>query len=87
MGFAQTSVPYNWTFEQIKQDPLRDLEAVKASRDIFCDNETNHCIMLLNDFGSDGILVESEGYDYPWYRNVYKKSLLDRYRKLKYPPK
>lgn len=43
--------------------------------------------MLLNDFGSDGIFVESEGYDYPWYRNVYKKSLLDRYRKLKYPPK
>ena len=42
----------HWSFEQIKQDPLHDLEAVKAYRDImFCDNETNHCIMLLDDCG------------------------------------
>ncbi|MBR6967552.1 MAG: hypothetical protein IKH78_03375 [Ruminococcus sp.] len=61
----------HWSFDQIKQDPLHDLEAVKTYRDImFCDNEVNHCIMLLDDFGSDGILVESEGYDYPRYRRV-----------------
>ena len=73
----------HWSFEQIKQDPLHDLEAVKAYRDImFCDNEANHCIMLLDDFGSDGILVESEGYDYPRYscfvpnaRTLYEDSL------------
>ncbi|SDB58534.1 hypothetical protein SAMN02910317_03075 [Ruminococcaceae bacterium FB2012] len=73
----------HWSFEQIKQDPLHDLEAVKAYRDImFCDNEANHCIMLLDDLGSDGILVESEGYDYPRYscfvpnaRTLYEDSL------------
>jgi hypothetical protein len=55
----------HWTFEQIKQNPLHDIEVVKAYRDImFCDNEANHCIMLLDGFGNDGILVESEGYDY-----------------------
>ena len=46
----------HWSFEQIKQNPLHDLEAVKAYRDImFCDNEANHCIMLLDDFGNDGM--------------------------------
>ena len=73
----------HWSFEQIKQNPLHDLEAVKAYRDImFCDNEANHCIMLLDDCGSDGILVESEGYDYPRYscfvpnaRTLYEDSL------------
>ena len=73
----------HWSFKQIKQDPLHDIEAVKAYRDImFCDNETNHCIMLLDDFGSDGILIESEGYDYPRYscfvpnaRTLYEDSL------------
>ena len=73
----------HWSFEQIKQDPLHDFEAVKAYRDImFCDNEANHCIMLLDDCGSDGILVESDGYDYPRYscfvpnaRTLYEDSL------------
>ena len=56
----------HWSFEQIKQNPLQDLDVIKAYRDImFCDNEANHCIMLLDGFGNDGILVESEGYDYP----------------------
>ena len=27
--------------------------------------------MLLDNFGSDGILVEGEGYDYPRYLRVY----------------
>ena len=58
----------HWNFEQIKQNPLQDIEVVKAYRDImFCDNEANHCIMLLDDCGNGGILVESEGYDYPRY--------------------
>lgn len=58
----------HWDFEQIKQNPLKDLDVIKAYKDLmFCDNEANHCIMLLDDCGSDGILVESEGYDYPRY--------------------
>ncbi len=64
-------VRWHWVFEQIKQNPLRDLDVIKAYKDLmFCDNEANHCIMLLYDCGSDGILVESEGYDYPRYRRV-----------------
>ena len=68
MGFAQTSVPYNWTFKQIKQDPLRDLEAVKASRDILfaiMKPTTALCSSMIS--GSDGILVESEGYGIEMY--------------------
>ena len=65
-------IPINhWTFEQIKRSPLLDLEVVKAYHsNMFYDNGINHCIMLLDGAGSDGILVESEGYDYPRYRRV-----------------
>lgn len=73
----------NWKFHEIMENPMRELDVCKAYRDImFCDNETNHCIMLLDDCGSDGILVESEGYDYPRYscfvpnaRTLYEDSL------------
>ena len=46
----------HWDFEQIKENPLHDLEVIKAYKDlVFCDNEANHCIMLLDSFGSDGM--------------------------------
>ena len=52
----------HWSFEQIKQDPLHDLEAVKAYRDLmFCDNEANHCIMLLDGAGGDGVARRGRG--------------------------
>ena len=47
-------------FEQIKENPLRDSEVVKAYRELmYSDNECNHCIMLLDGSSDDGILVES----------------------------
>ena len=54
-------IPINhWTFEQIKRSPLLDLEVVKAYHsNMFYDNGINHCIMLLDDCGNGGILVEA----------------------------
>ena len=74
----------HWNFEQIKQNPLQDLDVIKAYRSkMFYDNGTTHCIMLLDDCGNDGILVESEGYDYPRFacfvpdaRTLYEEHLM-----------
>ena len=86
-------IPINhWTFEQIKRSPLLDLEVVKAYHsNMFYDNGINHCIMLLDDCGHGGILVESEGYDYPRYscfvpnaRTLYEDHLMtDSERELR----
>ena len=86
-------IPINhWTFEQIKRSPLLDLEVVKAYHsNMFYDNGINHCIMLLDDCGNGGILVESEGYDYPRYscfvpnaRTLYEDHLMtDSERELR----
>ena len=38
----------HWSFEQIKQNPLRDLDVIKSYKDLmFCDNGANHCIAKL----------------------------------------
>ena len=55
-------------FKTILDNPLRDNRAVTASRGLmYSDKDSAHCIMLLEEGGRDGILVESEGYDYARY--------------------
>ena len=55
-------------FEEIMDNPLQDLDVCKEYRDLmYYDKECNHCIMLLEEGCDDGILVETEGYDYPRY--------------------
>ncbi len=55
-------------FKDILDNPLRDNRAVTAARGLmYSDKDSAHCIMLLEEGGRDGILVESEGYDYARY--------------------
>ena len=55
-------------FIRLKANPYQEHEAITACRELmYEDKEVYHCIMLLDEFGDDGLLVEAEGFDYPRY--------------------
>ena len=58
----------HWEFKNILENPMQDNGIINAVRNLmYADKESTHCIMLLEEGGKDGILVESEGYDYLRY--------------------
>ena len=53
-------------FERLKENPYQEHEAITAAKDLmFEDEKAYHCIMLLDEHGDDGLLIEAEGFDYP----------------------
>ena len=55
-------------FAALTVTPLRDHPAVAANRScMFSENGVMHCLLALEQGGGDGLLIESEGYDYPRY--------------------
>ena len=53
-------------FERLKANPYQEHEAITAAKDLmFEDEKAYHCIMLLDEHGDDGLLIEAEGFDYP----------------------
>lgn len=61
------SIPHR-EFKDILENPMQDNGIINAVRNLmYADKESTHCIMLLEEGGKDGILVESEGYDYLRY--------------------
>ena len=53
-------------FERLKANPYQEHEAITAARDLmYEDKNAYHCIMLLDEHGDDGLLIEAEGFDYP----------------------
>lgn len=55
-------------FAALTVTPLRDHPAVAANRScMFSENGVMHCLLALEQGGRDGLLIESEGYDYPRY--------------------
>ena len=53
-------------FERLKSNPYQEHEAITAARDLmYEDKNAYHCIMLLDEYGDDGLLIEAEGFDYP----------------------
>jgi len=53
-------------FERLKSNPYQEHEAITAARDLMYEDEkAYHCIMLLDEYGDDGLLIEAEGFDYP----------------------
>ena len=53
-------------FERLKANPYQEHEAITADRDLmYEDKNAYHCIMLLDEYGEDGLLIEAEGFDYP----------------------
>ena len=68
-------------FERLKSNPYQEHEAITAARDLmYEDKNAYHCIMLLDEYGEDGLLIEAEGFDYPRLSmfvpdavNIYKR--------------
>ena len=55
-------------FAALTVTPLRDHPAVAANRScMFSEDGVMHCLLALEQGGGDGLLIESEGYDYPRY--------------------
>ena len=55
-------------FAALTVTPLRDHPAVAANRScMFSENGVMHCLLALKQGGGDGLLIESEGYNYPRY--------------------
>ena len=53
-------------FERLKANPYQEHEAITVARDLmYEDKNAYHCIMLLDEYGEDGLLIEAEGFDYP----------------------
>ncbi len=53
-------------FERLKANPYQEHEAITAARDLMYEDEkAYHCIMLIDEHGDDGLLIEAEGFDYP----------------------
>ena len=49
-------------FERLKANPYQEHEAITAARDLmYEDKNAYHCIMLLDEYGDDGLLIEAEG--------------------------
>lgn len=58
----------SYEFNRLLHDPMRECEAVRACKDLMCEEEKGcRCIMLLNEDKGDGILVQADGYDYARY--------------------
>ena len=48
-------------FERLKANPYQEHEAITAARDLmYEDKNAYHCIMLLDEHGDDGLLIEAE---------------------------
>lgn len=52
-------------FERLKEKPYQEHEAITVLKDLMYEGKFCHCIMLLDEYGEDGILINAEGFDYP----------------------
>lgn len=56
-------------YKYFKSAPLRDMPFIAENTDIMYRGENGiyHCLLVLGEGSSDGVLIESEGYDYARY--------------------
>lgn len=68
--------PYE--FEDMLKNPLNDREYIKENKDLMYNDELGclHCIFVYSDGHEYGILIESEGSDYPRYAAPLHKDLV-----------
>lgn len=56
----------HFDFEGLKANPYQEHEAITAARGLmYEDKNAYHFIMLLDEYGDDGLLIEAEEFDYP----------------------
>lgn len=66
-------------FEDLLKNPLKDRDYVKENKDRMYEDEngTMHCIYVVCGGFDYGILIESEGSDYPRYTAYLPTSVFD----------
>ncbi len=70
-------------FERLKENSYQEHEAITVAKELmYEDKNAYHCIMLLDEHGDDGLLIEADGFDYPRYSMFVPdaKSIYERYR-------
>lgn len=56
-------------YKYFKTAPLRDMSFIAENTDLMCrdPNGVYHCLLVLGEGSSDGVLIEAEGYNYARY--------------------
>ena len=66
-------------FENLLKEPLKDRDYIKENKDKMYEDKDGywHCIYVIADDYDYGILIESEGSDYPRYTAYLPKAVFD----------
>jgi len=66
-------------FEALLKEPLKDRSYVKENKELMYEDKDGfmHCIYVVADDYDYGILIESEGSDYPRYTAYLPKAIFD----------
>lgn len=78
-----------WQFEYLKNCTLDDFDFIEELRDKLpvTNDNTRHCIMVLDETGDDGILIDPQGFTYPRYsayiHNAKQLLQMEQYPSLK----
>ena len=71
-------------FQELTEKPLNDQDFISENRmSMYCDeNEVNHCLLVYDEQGGNGLLINAEGYNYA--RNSafipHAKEMIKQYR-------
>lgn len=65
---SEVIVVSNAEFRNIMKEPLKDRECLSGR------HGEDTCVLLLSETGDDGILVDTQGYDYPRYSAFIPKA-------------
>lgn len=56
------------TFKALLNEPWKEQECIAENKDLmWSDKEVDHCLLILEQGGIDGVLAEAEGFSYPRY--------------------
>ena len=66
-------------FENLLKEPLADRDYVKENKELMYEDKDGywHCIFVVADEYDYGILIESEGSDYPRYAAYLSKAVFE----------
>lgn len=66
-------------FESLIKEPLLDRNYIRENKDLMFEDSNGywHCIYVISDDFDYGILIESEGSDYPRYAAYLPKALFN----------
>lgn len=66
-------------FAQLLEEPLKDRDYIRENKNLMYEDKDGfwHCIFVIADGYDYGILIESEGCDYPRYTAYLPKSVFE----------